>query len=330
MTMPQEDLVAVRDLSDRLQWTEQKREASLARTWNKLNAISVAAAGRADGERATPRRLRRRWLVPAAAGLAVLAVAATVALNGFGFVRPYPPAIAPVDGEAMPVGQAWAELIEASAGVQPVNVEQGAYFYVKQTGAGYSSGGDRRLAQNQDRETWVRPGYLQVIRIVQHGDTLVDNDPNGIPGGEPGLYTPTEGWLHGLPTDPTALAGVLLEQTHRDSWSARHELWEQVGQLGSLGVDVVLPAELRSALYRVLADEENLTAQRLRFGGRTVIAIQRVERDSGQQLLFDETTGRLVGRRSVVVSAGAGQPAGEIASWSVWEVSVVGGVGARP
>jgi hypothetical protein len=111
-------------------------------------------------------------------------------------------------------------------------------------------------------------------------------------------------------------------------WSNRHGLWEALAELFHTS-DFAIPADVRTAIYRVMAQERGLAANLTTVDGRTVYVISRLERDDVQQLLFDPGTGRCVGRRSLFLGDAPGAPADRVTGWAIWDQHVVAAAGDK-
>jgi hypothetical protein len=228
-------------------------------------------------------------------------------------------------GESMRAEEAWAELIAVAGLAEPVAVPAETFIYVRTDGPGLNYAGVWRWEWSR-HEMWLHPPTMEPVEIRRDGTTVLRMDPRNVGSPQPGIARPTAGWLASLPTDPEALRTVLLPKTS-GGWSAEHDLWEQVMNLCQLS-DLLIPADVRVALYRALALEEGLIAQRMTLGDRHVLALARVEGTDNQQLLFDGATGRCVGRGSVYVGdPGHALGPGDGRSWLVWRQSVVTAVG---
>ena len=307
-----EDLTAVRDLTDEI--AGSRREASLARSWLAIT----------ERQRPRPQRTMTRRLLPVAAGLvAVMAVVSGWYLvAGGGSHKPLP-----ADGQALPVSQAWDAIIAAARTAEPTTVPNGSIILVSQTGEGASItvDGTQWTMVKQDRDSWFDPRGMVFLMYTQDGKTYPASAPTG-PVEHPDLLHITPQWIASLPTDPGTLRDLLLDQSiqYAGDWSNRHGLWEALAQLFHTS-DFAIPIDVRTAIYRVLAQENGLVASRTTVFGHDVFVITRVERDDAQQLFFDPDTGRCVGRRSM--NLGKDAPADRVMSWSFWSQSVVAAVG---
>jgi hypothetical protein len=203
--------------------------------------------------------------------------------------------------------------------------------------------GSQWTMMNQDRDSWFDPHGMVFLMYTQNGETYdaigtpnaggeaknADHAPNGLLA-DPGLLHITPQWIASLPTDPVALRDLLLEQSKVSAgdWSNRHGLWEGLAELFHTA-DFAIPVNVRTAIYRVMAQEKGLEANLTTVDGRPVYVISRFERDDVQQLLFDPGTGRCVGRRSLFLGDAPGAPANRVMSWSIWEQHVVAKAGDK-
>jgi hypothetical protein len=312
-----EDLTAVRELTDEI--ASSRREPSLAASWLAI----------AERQRPRPHRTVVRRLVPVAAGLVV----AMLAISGWYLVGPGGAGsdkALPADGQSVPVAQAWDAIIAAARSAGPIAVPDGSVVYVRLVGAGaqITNDGTPWTMRRQDRGEWFDPrgmvfrGYRDT-GPVQQGDPA----PSGPPA-HPDLAHITPQWIVSLPTDVNALRDLLLAQSASSAgkWSNRYGLWEALAQLFHTS-DLAIPVDVRASIYRVMAQENGLAANRTVVEGRDVYVISRVEGNGAQQLLFDPATGRCIGRRSLYLGDDPGVPADHLMSWSIWTQSVVAAVG---
>jgi hypothetical protein len=314
MTRTDADLVAVRELADEMAGAGP--EPSLARAWYRI------------GNRQRPRRRLPRLLVPIGSALAVTLVAALAAvyIGGSGGSP-----VLPGNDPTIPVSQAWAQLIAAGRSATTPSIVDGQVLYVHTDAVGYAiyTNGTAWQPMDQTNSRWYDIPTMRLLRMSPSNG--LPEGP-GAPTGPPSLGNPTAAWLASLPTDPDALRDALLAAAASGAgdWSVRHGLWEEVWQLFSQ-LDLVVPVALRVALYQVLSEESSEAATRVTLDGRSLVAITRVERDDGQQLLFDAATGRCVGHRSLYLGHDApGAPANGVRSWSIWDQGLVPAVGATP
>jgi len=331
-----EDLTAVRELTDEI--SSSRREASLARSWLAIT----------ERQRLRPQRTVARRLMPVAAGLVAVMALATgwYLVVGGGSHKPLP-----ADGQSLPVAQAWNAIIAAAQTAEPTTVPDGSIILVTQVGEGAQMTPDGSLwtMMNQDRDSWFDPRGMVFLMYTQNGKTYSANgrpansegtpgpgadkfgpDPTPGPVEHPNLVTPTPQWIASLPTDPSALRDLLLAQSkdYAGDWSNRHGLWEALAEVFHTA-DFAIPVNVRTAIYRVMAQEKGLEANLTTVDGRPMYVISRFERDDVQQLLFDPGTGRCVGRRSLFLGDAPGAPADRVMSWSIWEQHLVAKAGDK-
>jgi hypothetical protein len=314
MTRMESDLVAVRQLTEEV--AAAGPEASLARAWYRI------------GERQRPRRRLPRRLVPIASALAVtLAVGVgALLLRGGGT-----PVALPGNDPTVPVAQAWAELERAGRSAQPASIVDGQVLYVhtQAVGAAVTIDGTPWTMIDESSTAWYDPATMRLLKLTPARDG-VPQGPNArvVP---PDLDDATPAWVASWPTDPDALRQFLLDAAAPSAgdWAVRHRIWDGVSHVLAT-TDLVLPPAVRVALYQVLSEESGEVATHVTVAGRSLLAITRVERTDGQQLLFDPATGRCVGHRSIFVGQDPGAPADGVMSWAVWDQAVVPAVGATP
>lgn len=354
MTRVDPDLVAVNDLAELLEWRAvdapqvepaalavprepslrdlPRRDQSLARVWAKT-------VDRADQRGRHSLRFRpRRGMIAAASAAVVLAIALTgswVAGIGRGShsAEPLAPPTMSV-GESLPVDRAWAEIIGGARGAVEAGIPDDAVVYVRSEGSAwnYPGSGDWRW-EPEHHEMWLDPLGFRPLRIIRNGQTMLnEGEPDRHPMAvaqrrqRANLHYPTVEWLAALPTDPAALEALLLRESKQESWSNRYGMWEALSDLFRRA-DLALRPDVRVAIYDVMAAEDGLTATVVYVDGRRLYAIGRVERDHGQQIIFDPETGRAVGRRWVALSDVEPNPADGVMSWSLWRQAVVDVVG---
>jgi hypothetical protein len=313
------DVRAVRALADEI--AGQREPASLARAW-----LRVTAADRPRPR--IRRRLRASVAIPVAAALAVALVAGVGAL----LLRGSPSVSVLAGGDsAIPVDQAWRELLQKAQTIPAATVPAGTVLYVRTTAAGASikPGSTAPWPMvDQSNGAWYDPATMRLLRVVSDHEGVTQ--PGHLPPASPiGLFNASPQWIDRLPATADELGPLLLDQAAADAgnWSTRHGLWEAVAELFHR-TDLAIPPAVRVALYQVLAQEKGLTASRVSIDGRDLIAITRVERTDGQQLLFDPATGRGVGNRSFYLGHDEpGAPADGLMSWAVWEQAVVAETG---
>jgi hypothetical protein len=145
--------------------------------------------------------------------------------------------------------------------------------------------------------------------------------PTTVPAG---WQQPSPMWLAALPRDPMALRDRLYTDTAGHGRSADGEAFVYVADLLRSGV---VPADLRAALYRVLATVPGveITSSRVQLGARTGVGLAYYEATDGtrQEIVVDPSNGELVGERYVAVEAIDGIPAGTVTGTATWTRTLV-------
>lgn len=320
------DLLAVRDLPP---GSADPSDESVSRTWYLLNARQTAARGRA------PRRWAR-LLVPAAAGLVVVAAVAVgaVTLGGFGSgqfaapnidlikasYQPLPtargvdPRLSRTTPEAVAALEELARTAEGGAteGGAAVTLEPGRLIHVRTDGWAASVRGEPPVGdvKFQPREEWLDPAGMLALKLLD-GERDMFAGPRSDHGAElerlrgllaeqgPSVEFPTPQWLAQLPTDPAQLlARLRADIGDNDSWSRDHLLWDAVGNFYQ-SCDILLNPRLRAALLRSFQGMDGLTAGEVMVDDLRLIAIRHSDGDSATEILFDPVTAWAVGRRSL-------------------------------
>lgn len=275
---------------------------------------------RSRPDRPTPRP-RRRWGL--AAGVAV-AVAVTVAVVGPGSGSPA--------RHVPPASAASVELLEraalAAATTPRVEVRAGQYAYVKTVGhtsvlSETASGEMELLREDEGMEQWTSvDGSERTLRRKDGTDTLLPGTP-----GRGNLNSPTYEFLAALPTDPE----VLLERIHKDaedqhgpgSGSTTGPDQQAFVTIGDLLRGGVTPPGTTAALYRAAAliPGVDTVPDAVDAAGRHGVAVARTHEGERTEWIFDKSTARLLGERTVLVKDSAWGEAGTV----VTSVAVVAG-----
>lgn len=211
---------------------------------------------------------------------------------------------------------------------EPVRIREGQLVYVRSEGWAAAYGGvleyeanpspgatpspkfsplppDVGAIQPQPREAWFDPNGMVLLRQDADGQPWAerrpgDGDPVPTPAEPtPGPTAPTPEWLAGLPTDPDRLRAELRQQLRDgETWSTDHAVWNAMYELYA-SAELLIPPTVRAALLRAYTELRGLTAVEATIDGRRLVGIRHIERDGGDEILFDPETGRAVGRRSV-------------------------------
>ncbi|HZM75907.1 MAG TPA: hypothetical protein VFC19_09285 [Candidatus Limnocylindrales bacterium] len=269
------DLEAVRRLA------AEPTDESVARTWYRITKLEAKRAP------------RRRRLVPAVAGLAVLAVvAASLVVYRMGQGVLFPVASAP---EAVALLNSMADLAEAGP---PVFATHGLLVRTESHGqAGVCSPTSCQL-EPQDREQLYDPRQGQMVKLRDGERDLLGGSWAWLPP-EEGILRPTFAWLTSLPIDRQMLLASLRKSVgEHDSWTVDHQLWDAMGQFYAY-CEMALSPPKRAQLLRALAGVTGLSVRDLVVDGVPLVAIRQTDKDSGAEIIFDPATGYAVGRASV-------------------------------
>jgi hypothetical protein len=295
------DIVAVRELPPGV---PDPSDESVSRTWRLMTARRVA-----------PARTWQRLLVPvtAAAMVVGLAVGATVVFRPGGLSfgagggpsdeKTSEPNLAAASPQAVAALKAMAEVAAGVPTTVPP-IATGQYVLVHHDGwvAVVSESSRFAKVEKQDRDYWFDPrGGLIRAASFDGAPPRVENEdvPRGQTVGS--IIHPTPEWLAGLPTDPVKLLAELRGAMDKDApWSIDHQVWSAMQDL-YLRCDLLLSTEVRVALLRAFTSLRGITSSEVSIDKRRLVAIRHTERGSGDEILFDPTTGRAVGRRSVNV-----------------------------
>jgi RNA polymerase sigma-70 factor (ECF subfamily) len=165
--------------------------------------------------------------------------------------------------------------------------------------------------QTVDRQTAGPAGAAPAPGTMAGGSTdTTDLTPEQLPGS---WQTGTPAFLAGLPRDTGALRARLYADTAGQGPSADGEAFTSVADLLRSGL---VPADLRAALYRVLATVPGveITSATASVDGVRGVGLGRLEDGNGlrQEIVVDPGTGDLVGERTVAVRAIDGLAAGTV------------------
>lgn len=308
-----------------------------------------------EGPVELPRR-RRRWVpvLAAASAVLVVTVGAVLVLGG----APLPVGLPFGAGPRWPEGTGTesapdkpdqaehvsaVQLLEQLARTAeqqpgPLVVPSGKLLYVRSSSL--PDGMAPTLSTDYLHEMWLeQPGCIPLMIRRQDGTsgfTMPDptNPRDNWPAeldrtraqfaaDGPSLRFPTPEFLAGLPTDPAQLYLVLgdLVQPSRGAWSTEHAIADQVRGLFNTAGPLIPPAQ-KAAIYRVLARLGSVAATGTpqTLAGRTVVGVAQLERGGRDQLLFDLTTGDLVGS--------GGESSASF--FAIWQHSLVSSVGEVP
>jgi len=145
--------------------------------------------------------------------------------------------------------------------------------------------------------------------------------PAAIPAG---WQQPSPAWLAALPRGTAALRDRLYSDSAGQGRSRDGEAFVYVADLLRSGV---VPADLRGALYRVLATVPGVevTSSHAAIGDADGVGLGFFEAVDGtrQEIVVDPATGELVGERTVAVEVLDGIAAGTVVGSTTWSRTVV-------
>lgn len=287
------DLAAVRELPPGV---PEPTEESVARTWHQITARNARQ----------PVRPWARLLVPvmAAAVVAGLAVGGAVVFRSgeapLGFGSPGGSKTSDVNrAPASPEAVAALNALATAASTQTAaTLQPGELIQVDHRGwaANIDPNGASGTLEPQAGRMLFDPNGMTMV--TDGSVPSAKGGPNE-PSREPSFAFPTPEWLAALPTDPDQLRERLRgEMGDEDAWSTDHQVWSTMQEF-YLRTDLLLGPELRAGLLRAFTGLRGLTTTDVTIDGRELVAIRHTERLSGDEILFDPTTGLAVGRRSI-------------------------------
>ncbi|OKJ07101.1 hypothetical protein AMK20_27280 [Streptomyces sp. TSRI0261] len=259
-------------------------------------------------------RARRRWGL--ALGTAVAAGASVVVLS-LGSGAPVTPS------EVQPASAASVQLLEraalAAAATPHTKIRAGQYTYVKTVGhtsvlSETKAGEMELLREDEGMEQWTSvDGSEQTLQRKDDSDVLLPGTP-----GRGSLNSPTYEFLDALPTDPDALLKRISDDAEAnhgagsDSTTGPHQ--EAFVTIGDLLRDGAAPPDTAAALYRAAAliPGVDVVSDAVDAAGRHGVAVARTHDGERTEWIFDESTSRLLGERTVLVEDNAWGKAGTV------------------
>jgi hypothetical protein len=259
---------------------------------------------------ATPRRPRRRWLLPAGGGLSLAGAAAAVLALTSGHVA------SPPSARAAEVLRRVA--LVAGRTASPVPRDDQFYFF-HSTGFGAEIPDNAgAIRTDQDQSIWTSIDRAGLNRtLVKHVEPLSPRDarkprePIAFPPGmhsfplDParhyyiGVEPLTRAQLLAFPTDPAWLYHHVLAHTDGRGPSPTGETFVELGD----ALRGPAPAPLRAGLYRALAlvPGVELAGRVTDRAGRPGIAVSHTEEGVRHELVFDPRTSEMLAEREVLV-----------------------------
>ncbi|MGW6393845.1 CU044_5270 family protein [Streptomyces sp. NPDC055103] len=313
------------DQQEQQEWQEQREREEACRTlpWTPAPvppADRMLARRRHllnEIDRGTPATASRRRVTFAVGAAVAAGAAVAVLLLG----SPLPSDHS--DPAGPPASAASVQLLEraalaAAARPQPA-VRAGQYSYVRTVGhttvlSENTSGGMDRIRESEDMEQWTSAdGSRRTLVRVDGEDELLP----GLPG-KGGFHSPTYAFVAGLPTDPDDLLELIHDDAEKNhgpgSGSTTGPDQQAFVAIGDLLRGTVTPPATTAALYRaatripgvfVVPDAEDAA-------GRHGVAVARVHDGERSEWIFDRTTARLLGARTVLLEDSAWGKAGTV------------------
>jgi len=287
---------------------------------------------RSCSDRRAPRS-RERWRL--VVGAAMAAGAAVVVLTvDFGSSDPAlntPPASA-----------ASVELLEkaalAAATTPQTKVRTGQYSYVKTVGhtsalSETKAGEMQLLRESGAMEQWTSvDGSERTLQRKDGSDSLLPETP-----GRGSLNAPTYDFLAALPTDPDALLEQIRDDARKNhgagSGSTTGPDQEAFVTIGDLLRSGVTPPDTAASLYRAAAliPGVDVVPDVVDAAGRKGIAVARTHEGERTEWIFDKSTARLLGERTVLVEDNAWGEAGTVVtSVAITNSGIVDEAGRTP
>ncbi|MFJ9891669.1 CU044_5270 family protein [Streptomyces sp. NPDC091287] len=259
-------------------------------------------------------RARRRWDL--ALGIAVAAGASVVVLS-LGSGAPVTPS------EVQPASAASVQLLEraalAAAATPQTKVRAGQYTYFKTVGhtsvlSETKVGEMELLRENEGMEQWTSvDGSEQTLQRKDGIDALLPGTP-----GQGNLNAPTYMFLDALPTDPDVLLKRITDdaEAHHgagsDSTTGPHQ--QAFVTIGDLLRNREAPPDITAALYRAAAliPGVDVVCDAVDAVGRHGVAVARTHDGERTEWIFDESTVRFLGERTVLLEDSAWGKAGTV------------------
>ncbi|GGQ50011.1 CU044_5270 family protein [Streptomyces mutabilis] len=245
-------------------------------------------------------------------------------------------------GNVPPASAASVQLLEraalAAATTPQTTVRAGQYSYVKTVGhtsvlSETTAGEMEPLREDESMEQWTSvDGSEQTLQRKDGNDSL-------LPGtaGEGNLNAPTYDFLAALPTDPDTLLKRIRDDAERNhgagSGSTTGPDQEAFVTIGDLLRNGVTPPETAAALYRAAAliPGVDVVPDAVDAAGRNGVAVARTHDGERTEWIFDRSTARLLGERTVLVVDNAWGEAGTVVtSVAVIDSGIVDEAGQTP
>ncbi len=147
--------------------------------------------------------------------------------------------------------------------------------------------------------------------------------------GEGNWQGPSLRWLAALPRDPDKLYAKLADDTRGRGQSVNGEMLVYVTDALRGGL---LPADVRAAMYRVLAKVPGIeiTDSAANLDGQIGVAFAIDDGSWRSETIIDPDTGVFIGERNVLRIASNGIPAGTVVGYTAVHTAVVDTIGQLP
>ncbi|MFD5159175.1 CU044_5270 family protein [Streptomyces hawaiiensis] len=278
-------------------------------------------------------RSRGRWGLALGAAMATGAAVVVLTLN---FGSPGAPPNVP------PASAASVELLEraalAAATTPQTKVRAGQYSYLRTVGhtsvlSETKSGEMQLLRESEAMEQWTSvDGRERTLQRKGGNDNLLPGTP-----GRGSLNAPTYDFLAALPTDPDVLLKQIRDDAQENhgagSDSTTGPDQEAFVTIGDLLRNGATPPDTTASLYRAAAliPGVDVVPDAVDAAGRKGIAVARTHDGERTEWIFDKSTARLLGERTVLVEDNAWGKAGTVVtSVAVVNSGIVDEAGQTP
>ncbi|MFD5574388.1 CU044_5270 family protein [Streptomyces cadmiisoli] len=302
---------------------EARREHLLSEVDRQTRSRSVRLA---------PRPSRRWGLL---LGTAVAAGATVVVLSVGSGSPDAPPAMPPASAASV---QLLERAALAAAATPQTEVRGGQYTYVKTVGhtsvlSETKAGAMELSREDEGMEQWTSvDGSEQTLQRKGGIDHVVPGTP-----GRGNLNSPTYNFLAALPVDPDALLKRIRDDAEKNhgagSESTTGPDQEAFVTIGDLLRNGATPPETTAALYRAgaLISGVDVVSDAVDAAGRHGVAVTRTHDGERTEWIFDKSTARLLGERTVLVEDTAWGKAGTVVtSVALIDSGIVNEAGQTP
>ncbi|MCQ2000096.1 CU044_5270 family protein [Arthrobacter zhaoxinii] len=136
---------------------------------------------------------------------------------------------------------------------------------------------------------------------------------------------PLNEFIESAPRDPDELLKMIYEKTEGQGWNTDANAFMAVQ--GIVRAGVIVPADLRAALYQAIALIPGVTVvdSEAALDGRRGVSLGMKTTDyrARMEIIIDPETGQVIGERMVQLKDYLGVPAGTVTAWTAITTSVV-------